>query len=199
MPPARSYRSDFGKVAGLSGGVPVPLQTRHAKHAEPDASGKLRGFATPSRKVELYSETFLDHGYPPLPDFEEPQIGPMTRPDLTGCLRLVEIEPFHVAAYIKALKVYDAGNPAVKAWPTMSQSNSMRIATRCCFASQGAFYLRRPLTHDGIDQGRVCARVARCSVDCTLRREWDRAWRRPADRPDVPRFIILPIRRDFVS
>jgi len=93
------------KLQASPGGVPVPLQTRHAKHAEPDASGKLRGFATPSRKVELYSETFLDHGYPPLPDFEEPQIGPMTRPDLTGCLRLVEIEPFHVAAYIKALKV----------------------------------------------------------------------------------------------
>ena len=27
---------------------------------------------------------------------------------------LVDIEPFHVAAYIKALKVSDAGNPAVK-------------------------------------------------------------------------------------
>src|SRR5438309_11653873 len=28
---------------------------------------------------------------------------------------LVDIEPFHVAAYIKALKVSDAGHPAVKA------------------------------------------------------------------------------------
>src|SRR6266446_5078151 len=28
---------------------------------------------------------------------------------------LVDIEPFHVAAYVKALKVSDAGNPAVKA------------------------------------------------------------------------------------
>ena len=38
---------------------------------------------------------------------------------------LVDIEPFHVAAYIKALKVSDAGNPAVKeragAWPTVKQ------------------------------------------------------------------------------
>jgi anaerobic selenocysteine-containing dehydrogenase len=53
------------------GGVRVPLQIRHGKHAEPDGAGKLRGFATPSRKIELYSETFLDHGYPPLPDFRE--------------------------------------------------------------------------------------------------------------------------------
>ena len=38
---------------------------------------------------------------------------------------LVDIEPFHVAAYIKALKVSDAGNPAVKeraaARPTVKQ------------------------------------------------------------------------------
>ena len=58
------------------GGVRVPLQTRYAKHAEPDESGAPRGFATPSRKVELYSQTFLDHGYPPLPDFEAPPVGP---------------------------------------------------------------------------------------------------------------------------
>src|ERR1700730_9484844 len=38
---------------------------------------------------------------------------------------LVDIEPFHVAAYIKALRVSDAGNPAVKeraaARPTVKQ------------------------------------------------------------------------------
>ena len=57
-------------------GVRVPLQTRYAKYAEPDANGRPRGFATPSRRVELYSQTFLDHGYAPLPEFAEPQIGP---------------------------------------------------------------------------------------------------------------------------
>jgi anaerobic selenocysteine-containing dehydrogenase len=64
------------------GGVRLPLQTRHEKHTEPDANGVPRGFATPSRKVEFYSQTFLDHGYAPLPDFTEPQIGPVARPDL---------------------------------------------------------------------------------------------------------------------
>ena len=58
------------------GGVSVPLEMRYAKHAEPAKDGAPRGFATPSGKVELYSQTFLDNGYPPLPDFEEPQIGP---------------------------------------------------------------------------------------------------------------------------
>ena len=47
------------------------------------------GFATPSRKIELWSETFLDHGYAALPDFVEPQIGPATRPDLAARFPLV--------------------------------------------------------------------------------------------------------------
>ena len=70
-------------------GVRVPLQTRHRKHADPDPQGNPRGFATPSRKVELWSETFLDHGYAALPDFVEPQIGPATRPDLAARFPLV--------------------------------------------------------------------------------------------------------------
>ncbi|MFL5270219.1 MAG: hypothetical protein ACJ8AH_27120 [Stellaceae bacterium] len=60
------------------------LKTRHAKHAEPGAKNSPRGFATPSHKVELYSQTFLEHGYAPLPDFSEPQIGPVSRPDLAA-------------------------------------------------------------------------------------------------------------------
>jgi anaerobic selenocysteine-containing dehydrogenase len=63
-------------------GVRVPLQTRHRKFAERGDDGVPRGFATPTRKIELYSETFLDHGYPPLPEYEEPLVGPATRPDL---------------------------------------------------------------------------------------------------------------------
>ncbi|HXU91824.1 MAG TPA: molybdopterin-dependent oxidoreductase [Methylomirabilota bacterium] len=70
------------QLRASSGGVRLPLRTRHEKHSGPDAQGAPRGFATPSRKVELYSQTFLDHGYAPLPDFAEPQIGPVARPDL---------------------------------------------------------------------------------------------------------------------
>ncbi len=67
----------------------LPLQTHHPKHAEPNETGSPRGFATPSRKVEFYSQTFLEHGYAPLPDFEEPQIGPVTRPDLAARFPLI--------------------------------------------------------------------------------------------------------------
>ena len=62
-------------------GVRVPLETRYRKYAE-RKDGVPAGFATPTGKIELYSETFLDHGYPPLPEYEEPLVGPRARPDL---------------------------------------------------------------------------------------------------------------------
>jgi anaerobic selenocysteine-containing dehydrogenase len=64
-------------------GIRVPLQTHYRKFAEPQQDGLARGFATPTRKIELYSETLLQHGYPPLPEYEEPLVGPKSRPDLT--------------------------------------------------------------------------------------------------------------------
>jgi anaerobic selenocysteine-containing dehydrogenase len=70
-------------------GVRLLLQTRHAKYAEMDANGTPRGFATPSHKVELYSETFLEHGYRPLPEFTEPPVGQVARPDLAAQFPLV--------------------------------------------------------------------------------------------------------------
>ena len=41
------------------------------------------GFATPSRKVELYSSIFEELGYDPLPDYEEPAQSPISTPELS--------------------------------------------------------------------------------------------------------------------
>ena len=49
-------------------GVRVGLMAEHRKYAGEGAAG----FATPSRRVEVYSETFLDHGQAPLPEFVPP-------------------------------------------------------------------------------------------------------------------------------
>ena len=57
------------------GGLAVALTPRHRKYAEIDQQGRARGFSTPSRKVELWSETFLEHGYQALPDFVAPELG----------------------------------------------------------------------------------------------------------------------------
>ena len=56
---------------------------------EPDDRGVPRGFATASRKIELYSEMLAEHGYPPLPEFDEPRISPRSRPDLAQRFPLV--------------------------------------------------------------------------------------------------------------
>ncbi len=63
-------------------GIRVPLTTRHRKYAD-------AGFATPSGKVELYSSTLAEHGYPPLPTFDEPATSPRSRPDLAERYPLV--------------------------------------------------------------------------------------------------------------
>ena len=70
-------------------GLRKQLTTRHTKHAGKDDKGIPRGFPTPSRKIEFWSETFLDHGYPALPDFVEPPIGPVSRPDLSASFPLI--------------------------------------------------------------------------------------------------------------
>jgi anaerobic selenocysteine-containing dehydrogenase len=69
-------------------GVRVPLTTRHHKYAELDGDVP-RGFRTPTRKIELFSEVLADHGYPPLPEFEEPHTSPRSRPDLAERFPLI--------------------------------------------------------------------------------------------------------------
>jgi len=52
-------------------GMRAPIITRHKKYAEIDLrNGKARGFDTPTGKIEIYSTTFAEAGYPPLPQFE---------------------------------------------------------------------------------------------------------------------------------
>lgn len=70
------------------GGVRMPQQTHYRKFAELK-DGVPRGFNTPTRKIELYSETMLEHGYPPLPEYEEPLMGPLSRPDLAERFPLI--------------------------------------------------------------------------------------------------------------
>jgi anaerobic selenocysteine-containing dehydrogenase len=91
-----AYRHQLGpsgvtleRLRASPGGVRVPLEARYAKYATTDASGMPQGFCTPSRKVEFYSETFLEHGYAPLPEYQEPMISPRSRPDLAARFPLI--------------------------------------------------------------------------------------------------------------
>jgi anaerobic selenocysteine-containing dehydrogenase len=69
-------------------GVRVSLETRYQTFAD-EIDGKTRGFATPTGKVEIYSERFLAHGYPPLPEYEEPLVSQVSKPDLAEGYPLV--------------------------------------------------------------------------------------------------------------
>ena len=73
------------------GGITIPLPApRYTKYAEPDpATGAPRGFATPTRKVELYVVPFAEHGVAPLPTYTEPAVSPVSRPDLAADYPLV--------------------------------------------------------------------------------------------------------------
>ena len=53
------------------GGIDRPLPTQFRKYAAVAVDGTVTGFATPTRRVELYSERFLDHGYSPVPEHPE--------------------------------------------------------------------------------------------------------------------------------
>jgi anaerobic selenocysteine-containing dehydrogenase len=66
----------------------VPLKTRYRKYAG-DGDGVPPGFATPTRKVEICSQLFLQYGLSPLPDFVEPATSPVSRPDLADQFPLV--------------------------------------------------------------------------------------------------------------
>ena len=62
-------------------GIRVPLEQRYKTYEEPVVEG-VRGFATPTRRVELYSERLLQYGYSPLPQHVEPVESPHGEQDL---------------------------------------------------------------------------------------------------------------------
>ncbi len=55
-----------------------PQAFRDEKYAVAREDGTVAGFATPTRRVEIYSELMLGHGHDPLPDHVEPVGSPLT-------------------------------------------------------------------------------------------------------------------------
>lgn len=71
-------------------GIRRPLETRYRKYAENGPQG-IRGFATETGRVELYSELMLRHGQAPLPAFEDHADAPLAagnqRPFILTCAK----------------------------------------------------------------------------------------------------------------
>jgi anaerobic selenocysteine-containing dehydrogenase len=76
-----------GRPYGIAAtGTPL----RYRKFAEiEEGHGVARGFATPTRKVEIFATRFAEHGLPALPHYVEPALSPRSRPDLVERFPLV--------------------------------------------------------------------------------------------------------------
>src|SRR5699024_262349 len=61
----------------------LPQETSREKYMNTDSADVIAGFATPTRRVEFYSEQLFEHGYRPLPSFVEP-IGSAREGSTTG-------------------------------------------------------------------------------------------------------------------
>jgi len=65
--------------------------------------GFLKGFLTPSKKVELYSERLKELGYDPLPVYKEPAESPVSRPDIAKEYPLILITGSKLEMYTHSM------------------------------------------------------------------------------------------------
>src|SRR5215467_9057703 len=97
------------RLKNSPGGISLPIQVTYEKHTKKsplhppfkkgerggfsldatDEATTARGFATPTKKVELYCKLFADYGIPALPEYVEPAISPLSRPDIAAEFPLI--------------------------------------------------------------------------------------------------------------
>jgi anaerobic selenocysteine-containing dehydrogenase len=80
---------DLARLRQAPRGISLPAEPVYQKHIKTGPNGLTRGFATPSKKVELYCQTFAAHGHAPLPEYVEPALSPVSRPDVAAEYPLV--------------------------------------------------------------------------------------------------------------
>ena len=79
---------DLDELKKTPQGINQNLSSRYRKYAD-EHDGIPVGFNTPSKRVEIFSETFFANGYAALPEYTEPAVGPVSRPDLVEQFPLV--------------------------------------------------------------------------------------------------------------
>jgi anaerobic selenocysteine-containing dehydrogenase len=141
-------------------GVRVPLVTRHRKFAE-ERDGVPRGFETPSRRIELYSETFLEQGYPPLPEFREPPMSPRARADLAQRYPLVLTSAkstWYCESQQRGLPSLRrrAPDPVVELHPDTARARGVADGDWVSIATPGGSVRARAKLDADLDPGVVC-------------------------------------------
>jgi anaerobic selenocysteine-containing dehydrogenase len=142
------------------GGVRVPVQTRYRKFAE-QVDGIAKGFATPTRKIELYSETMLAHGYPPLAEYEEPRVSPLSRPELAAQFPLILTCAKHTLfceTQHRALPRLrrQAPDPEVELHPAAAAERGIRAGDWVRIATPAGSVRARARMNDTLDPRVVC-------------------------------------------
>jgi anaerobic selenocysteine-containing dehydrogenase len=77
------------QLKATPGGITLSASPRYRKFALPGESGTPRGFNTPDKRVALYSHSFAAHGFPSLPEYVEPMVSPVSRPEIAAEYPLV--------------------------------------------------------------------------------------------------------------
>jgi len=73
---------DLDTLKNYPGGISVDMPMAYRKFSQTDENtGAPKGFSTASRRIEIYSQAFKDHGYDPLPVYREPLISPKSKPE----------------------------------------------------------------------------------------------------------------------
>jgi anaerobic selenocysteine-containing dehydrogenase len=75
----------------VNGFISIDLPMEYRKYRKKDHTGKFLGFSTPSKRVEIYSQTFKENGYNPLPAWEEQLFRGLTQAELSEKYPLILI------------------------------------------------------------------------------------------------------------
>lgn len=119
---------DINKLRRSPEGIQLSLKDIPERHAVTDASGNCMGFATPSRRVEFYSQTLAEHGYPAVPQYVPPQ--PFASPQWPLTLTTVK-SGYYCHSQQRQLSSLrrKAPNPTLSISPQLAQSRGLETGS----------------------------------------------------------------------
>lgn len=94
----KKFKGFFGKI--IRG---VLKMAKFRNYPDMYKKYKAKGFMTPSKKVEIYSERLEKLGYDPLPVYKEPAESPVSQPDLAREYALILIAGSKLEAYTHSM------------------------------------------------------------------------------------------------
>lgn len=138
------------------GGLGTGRRHRHRKYVD------AGGFATPTGRIEIYSERLHNHGQAPLPAFVEPAVSPVSRPDLASAFPLVLTSaksPLFCQSQHRGIPALrrQQPDPVVEIHPATAAGRGIRAGDWVRIATPAGAARARARVNARIDPGVVCA------------------------------------------